>query len=63
MAKIKVDEAEYERLLMIEAQLRRLFAAVDREGLYLGGGYNSSLSDDEQEGRIVKRLRRLVKEK
>lgn len=60
MPKIKVDEAEYERLLKIEAQVKKLFASVDREGLFLGAGYDQRLEESEQEGRIVKRLRKLV---
>ena len=62
MPKIKVAEAEYERLLKIEAQVKKLFASVDREGLFLGAGYDPRLDKSEQEGRIVKRLRKLIED-
>ena len=58
--KIKINEAEYDRLLKIEALLEKLFEKADEAGLYLGAGYNADLADDEQEGPLVKKLRKLL---
>lgn len=61
MPKIKVDEDEYERLLQIEVTLRKLFKRAAAEDLYVGAGYDPRLDDDEQEGPLVKKLRKLLR--
>lgn len=60
MAKIKVAEEEYERLLKIAALVRKLFQKADEADLFIGAGYHAGYPDDEQEGPIVKKLRKLI---
>ena len=49
-----------EQLITIADLTTKLFQRVEKEGLYVGGGYNSDLPDSKQEGPIVKKLKKAL---
>lgn len=50
-----------ERLLRIEQLVREIFDAADKEGLFLGLGYEPRLPMDKQEGPKIKELKKLIR--
>lgn len=44
------------------AHLHAMFTKADEEGLYLGMGYEPRLPRNKQEGPMIKRLRKLMRE-
>lgn len=47
-------------LAELEAHIRKMFADAKRQGLHIGVGRDPGLTEDEQEGPMVKKLRELV---
>ena len=54
-------EAELKRLQELDAHVKRMFDQADEEGLFIGLGYKERLSISEQEGPMVKKLRKLAR--
>jgi len=42
------------------SHVRKIFREAERQGLYLGAGRDPRLDADQQEGPLVKKLKRLV---
>jgi len=58
--KEKQDSTELDNL---KKQVRYLFEKAEEEGLYVGMGKDNRLPNNKQEGKAVKKLKRMVYEK
>ena len=50
-----------EDLIEIANLAASLFKTAEKEGLYVGAGYNADLKKNEQEGPIVRQLKAILK--